>query len=75
MSLGTYPWAARAWYRACPGVGRMKGLHFFGALANYRSEVERCWRTFLRSRAEGLAQNPRPNSRRWLNVHSTLALV
>ena len=38
MSLGTYPWAARAWYRACPGVGRMKGLHFV-LVVEYREVV------------------------------------
>ena len=48
---------------------------FFDQLGWWKKEVKRRGPTVRQSRAEGLLQNPRPDSQRPANAHPTLALV
>ena len=49
--------------------------NFLSGLASRKDEVRRRCRTVLQSKAEALVRDSRPDSRRPVNVHPTLALV
>ena len=49
--------------------------NFLSRLASRKDEVRRRCRTVLQSKAEALVRDSRPDSRRPVNVHPTLALV
>ena len=57
-----------------PAVQERVG-RFLSGLASRKDEVRRRCRTVLQSRAEALARDSRPYSRRPANAHPTLALV